>query len=253
MRNRNIKHNRSGQVLVITSLLVALLMLSTAIFVIESEKNQAKIGTAQENVFPLYQQAIKNTLISALANVTGGGDTDILRADIDGVTAAISSYSYQAMLKIDYTLPNNAPYANGFWISRGADGHGVSSVYAIFAFNSSSFSTTTNVEYSVNVTSQVDLSGTYLQLNETSKQVNLTVSLHNEGRAALAQNFTFRYQNVAEWIAADSPSITDFGNGTYTVSFTVQSDQSIITLPVSVVCQDQRGIFIGANATCNME
>ncbi len=252
MRNRNIKHNSSGQVLVITSLLVALLMLSTAIFVIETEKNQPKIGTAQNNVFPLYQQAIKNTLVSALANVTGGGDTGILRADIDEVNAAICSNSYQAMLKIDYSLLNTAPYANGLWISGGPDGHGVSSVYATFAFNSSSFSTVTNMEYSVNVTSQVDLSGTYLQLNDTSKQANLTVSLYNEGRAALAQNFTFRYQNETEWIAIDSPSITDFGNGTYAVSFIAQSDQSSNQLLVSVVCQDQRGIFVGANATCNI-
>ena len=52
------------------------------------------------------------------------------------------------------------------------------------------------------------------------------------------------------WVKVDSPSITDFGNGTYSVSFTTETDQSNDPLLVSMLCQDQRGISVGANVTC---
>ena len=66
MKKRNLKHNSSGQVIIITALLVATLLLSTAIYVIETEKEVPTVETGEENVFPAYQQSIRNTLISAL-------------------------------------------------------------------------------------------------------------------------------------------------------------------------------------------
>jgi hypothetical protein len=251
MKKRNLKHNSSGQVLVITSLLVALLLLSTAVYVIETEKEVPLAGTGEDNVFPAYQQSIKNTLISALANITNGGNTSVLIDDLNELNVAITSHSYQAIFQMDYTPLNVDPYQNGVWISWGADGQGISSAYVSFAFYSSGFSTTSNMEYAVNVTSEINLSGNYRQLNDTSKQVNLTVNLLNEGKPALAQNFIFCFENATEgWVKVDSLSINDFGNGTYGVSFIAETDQPSDPLPVSMLCQDQRGIFVGANATC---
>ena len=77
------------------------------------------------------------------------------------------------------------------------------------------------MEYNVNVTTEANLSGNYFQLNSSFTQVNLTVNVLNEGKPALAQNFTFYFENATDgWVQVDSPSITDFGNGTYSVSFT---------------------------------
>ena len=120
MKKRNLKHNNSGQVIIITALLVALLLLSTAIYVIETEKEVPTAGTGEDNVFPAYQQSIRNTLISALANVTNGGDTGVLTDDLNELNSAITSHSYQAILQMDYTPLNVAPYQNGIWISWGA-------------------------------------------------------------------------------------------------------------------------------------
>ncbi len=250
MKKRNLKHNSSGQVIIITALLVASLLLSTAIYVFETEKEVPTVDTGENNVYPAYQQSTINTLISALANVTNGGNPSVLTADLNELTRAITSDSYQAMLQMDFTPLNVDPYQNGIWISWGTDGKGVSSAYVSFVFGSSSSSTSSNLEYDVNVTSEVDLSGNY-QLNGNLTQVNLTVNVLNEGKPALAQNFTFYFENATDgWVKVGSPSITDFGNGTYSVSFTTETDQSSDPLLVSMLCQDQRGISVGANVTC---
>ena len=250
MKRRSLKHNSSGQVIIITALLVASLLLSTAIYVFETEKDVPTADTAEENVLPAYQQGTINTLISAIANVTNGGDPSVLTADLNELNAAITNDSYQAMLQMTYTPLNVAPYQNGIWISWGADGQGVSSVYVSFVFDSSSSSTSSNLEYNVNVTTEADLSGNY-QLDGNLMQVNLTVNVLNEGAPSLAQNFTFYSENaVGGWVQVNSPSITDFGNGTYSVSFTTATDQLSDPLLVSMFCQDQRGIFVETNVTC---
>jgi hypothetical protein len=250
MKNRSLKRNNSGQVLVITSLLVALLFLSTAMYIIETQKAQPVADTAQNNVFPAYQQSIRNTIISALANTTNGGPTTVLTSDLDTLTQAITSCSYQSILKITYTPLNTAPYQNGLWISN-ATGYGVSSAYANFTFNSLGSSETSTVQFSLNVTSQVNLSGNTEQINDTFTQVTLTVNVFNEGKPALAQNLSFYYQNGTDQIKVDSPDLTDFGNGTYKATFIVEN--VISPLSVSVICQDQRSIFVGANTTCTVK
>jgi len=255
MKKRNLKQNSSGQVIIITALLVASLLLSTSIYIIETEKEVPTVGTDEKNILPSYKQSTINTMISALANVTNGGDPSVLTTDLNELNAAINSDSYQAMLQMDYTPLDVAPYQNGIWISWGANGQGISSAYVSFVFNSSGSSTTSDSAYNVNVTSAVDLSGNYFQLNSNLTQVNLTVNVLNEAAPALAQNFTFYFEYYGSlltinWVQVDSPSITDFGNGTYTISFTTQTDPSNDPLLVSMLCQDQRGICVGANVTC---
>jgi hypothetical protein len=164
--------------------------------------------------------------------------------------AAILSNSYQAMITVDYTLLNSSNYQNGSWVFCGANGLGISSAYATFRFESSSLSATSSMEYAVNVTSTVKISGNYLQLNDTTKQVNLSINLLNEDKAALARNFTFSYQTESELVPASSPSIASFGNGTYTASFNAETAKLNDPLVVSLRCQDGRGIFVGANLTC---
>ena len=255
MKNRNFKRDSSGQVIVITALMVAMVLLSTAIFVIETEKD---VPTASDidtnNVFAAYQQAAKSTVISALTNITNGGDPSILTADLNELDSLITSHSYQSILQMNFTPLNQAPYQTGIWISWGTDGQGISSACVTLNANSTGPSSTSTLEYAINITSQVNLSGSYLQLNGTLNQVNLTVNVLNEGKLALAQSFTFYYEDAASstenWTQVTSPSITDFGNGTYVVSFNAQTQQPGDPLLASVHCLDQRGIIICANVTC---
>jgi len=250
MGKRSLRQDSSGQVLIVSALLVALLLLSTALYVIDVGKDIPTVDANEGNVFSGYQQSTRSALISALSNATGGGNTDILGADLAELRTVLLSNSYQAMLTMDYSTLNSSGYENGLRISWGADGKGVSSAYTTFVFGSSSPLVTTNLEYTINVTSAVNLGGSYRQLNETTKQVNLTISVFNEGKPTLANEFVFSYINPSGWIQVDSQNTTNFGNGTYTASFTADTLQLNDPLVVSLLCQDTRGISIGATVTC---
>ncbi|HMK95669.1 MAG TPA: hypothetical protein VK536_09765 [Candidatus Limnocylindrales bacterium] len=254
MKNRRLKRSSSGQVIVITALMVALVLLSTAIFVVETEKDVPTGGADANDVYSAYQQAARSTLISALANVTNGGNPAVLTADFNELDSLITSHSYQSILLMNFTPLNEAPYVNGVWISWGTNGQGISSAYVTLDFNSTGTSTTSSLECPVDITSQANLSGSCLQLNATLYQVNLTVNMLNEGKPALAQNFAFYYEDAAlsagNWTQVTSPIITDFGNGTYAVSFDAQVQQPGDPLAVSMRCEDQRGILVCANVTC---
>ena len=251
LKKRSFVENRSGQVLVVTALLVALLLLSTALYVLDTAKQTPTVqADASGNIFD-YKQAARSTLISALANVTGGGNPDILSIDLDELKAVLQANSYQSILTLDYSLRDSGSYQDGLWVSWGNLGQGVSSVYVSFSIATSSSSATSSVDYPINITSQVSVSGTYLQVNATQKQANLAVNVLNEGRPALADSFTVSFQNGTGWVAVNSPSIISNGDGSYVISFMAESDEAIQPLNVSVICIDQRGIIIGANYSCN--
>jgi hypothetical protein len=252
MGKRNFRYDKSGQVIIVTALVVSLLFLSTAFYVIEVGREVPMVEPSQNNVFLGYKQSITSTLISALANATGGKNPDILRTDIAELKTVILANSFQAMLTMDYSTLNSNGYRNGLLISWGSNGQGVSSACASFTFASSSFSSNSNSEYTLNVTSALNLSGTFNQINGSTKQVNLKINVLNEGKEALAKNFTSSYQNGPDWIKVDSPYITTVGNGTYTLTFNAEQSQPSDPMVVSLLCQDQRGIFVGANQTCTV-
>jgi hypothetical protein len=250
MGKRNFMSDKSGQVIIVTALVVSVLFLSTAIYVIEIGKEVPMVEPSQSNIFLGYKQSITNTLISALANATGESNPDILVTDIAELKTVILANSYQAVLTMDYSPLNSNGYRNGLLISWGTTGKGVSSACASFTFASSSLSSNSNLDYRLNVTSEVNLSGSCNQINDSTKQVNLKFNVLNEGKAALAKNFTFSYQNGSDWIKVDSPNVTSVGNGTYTLTFNAEQSQPNDPMVVSLLCQDQRGIFVGANQTC---
>lgn len=251
MKNRNLRRNNSGQVIVITALMVALVLLSTAIFVISSEKNVPTAVPDTDNVFSAYQQAIRNTLISALANATNGGNPDVLTTDLNELTSAFASNSYQSILQVEVTPQNEAPYQNGLDLSWGTNGQGTSSACVSIEINSTGTTSSANLDSSINVTSEIDLSGSYLQLGNNLTQVNLNINVRDDGSPALAQSIYLYFENSTQaWVNVDSPSLNDFGNGTYAMSFTAESSQLSSPVYVSAVCVDLRGVLIEANATC---
>jgi hypothetical protein len=252
LRRRNFRQNRSGQVIVVTALLVAIVLLSTAVYVVKTEKSVPS-AAYQADVYPAYEENIRNTLISALANVTGGGNPAVLTTDLSQLQSALLAHSYQDILQLDYTPLDATPYQDGFWVSSGTNGHGVSSVCVDFAFSSTSLSQTSSMAYTANVTSQIAVTGSYQQVSDSQKEITLTISVLNEGSPALAQNFLLQYQVGTDWVAVGSPIINDHGDGTYSISFNAETGQIGDPVVVSVLCEDQRGIFVGASLTCNTQ
>lgn len=251
MRNRNFRRNRSGQVIVVTALMVAMVLLSTAIYVIETEKNVPVAASDANSDLSAYQQAARNTLISALANVTGGGNPNVLAVDLGKLESAIDSDSYQSILQMTFAPSSGAPYQNGFYVSWGTGGRGISSVCVTLDINSAASDSVSNFECTIKVTSQLDLAGTSSQLDDNTTQITLTLSLTDDGSPALAQTLSCYVENTnGTWINLTAPTTRDYGNGTYIVSSTEPTDQLIFPLQVSAVCLDQRGITTMANATC---
>jgi hypothetical protein len=80
-------------------------------------------------------------------------------------------------------------------------------------------------------------------VNGTEKIATLTCKVYNEGQPALAESFTISYSNDGEnWTQIDSPSISDLGDGTYTITF--NSNDLLDTALVFTRCQDERGIIV---------
>jgi len=255
MKSSCTRKRNSGQVLIVTSMLIALLLLSTAAYVLETEKD-VPVTNGEDNQLPFgLRQSATSTIISALSNVTGGGNPEVLADDLTELSSAVSCSSYEAMLQMSYTPSDVSPYQDGIWIFWGSNGQGISSSSVSFAFNSSSLLSSSNLGFVVNLTSEVDFFGNYLPLGDNQTQVNLTANVLNENAPALADNFTFYYEYVG-WpstpfmVKVDAPSIISFGNGTYSISFMTPTDPANDPLLVLTSCMDQRGIIAEANATC---
>ncbi len=229
---------------------MALLLLSTAVFVVNVQKAVPTVDTGSDGMFAGYRETVRSTLISALANASNGGGMDVLGINLSELKQVIIEHSYQAMITMSYSVSDSSPYSGGVWISWGTSGKGISSTCADFVFAQNSPTGASSIAYTLNVSSQVNLSGSYKQLND-SMLVNLAIELLNEGAPALAQSFVFQYQNGSDWVMVDSPVIVDHGDGSYAVSFSAQTGQIDESLNVSAVCLDQRGISVGANLTCN--
>ena len=241
--------------LVIASLVVTLLLLSTALYVSEIEKNAAVYEQRVNPAFSEYKLGVTHTVISALANVSNGGSADVLAADLSQFKSVVNGHSFNAIVEMNCTPLNTAPYQDGVWISWGASGRGTSSAYVNLVLNASGTSATYYSEYVVNVTSEIEVNGYYAVLTGSLKQVNLTCNVLNEGKPALAQNFTVYYEqdgslSTEEWVQVASPGITDYGNGTYTLSFTAETTNPEDPMLVSVYSHDLRCILTRANVTC---
>jgi hypothetical protein len=105
MKTRNSSRGNSGQVLIIVALIVTMLLLSTALYVAETAKDVAVFKSEAEPVFSAYRLGTMHTIMSALSNISNGGSTDVLAANLNPIFPDITieqghafSYGYQSNL-----------------------------------------------------------------------------------------------------------------------------------------------------------
>jgi hypothetical protein len=249
---KSLRRDNSGQMLVITSLVVALLLLSTVVYVTEIEKNAPAFVPHGNSGLTVLKQATTHTLISALANISNGGDRSAIVRNLNIFKLAVERYSYNTISELNFTVLNSTPYSEGIWISPGNDGECISSVFANLVFNSSGNSASYYSEYAINVTSSIRVNGSYSSLNESHIQVTVTCSVFNEDKPSTAGNLTFYYRqkSTAIWAPATSTNIVDWGNGTYLASFVAQDINQNEPLLISTNCIDSRGVSVSTNTTC---
>jgi len=251
-RVRSFKTNSSGQLLILAALAVAILIASTTVYVYELGKQSTGAGEEPMDNFVLsVKQNTRNAVIASLANVSNGGEKTVLKSNLDVLSQVFTNLSSFRMCTLSYALLNDSKYDSGLWLSWNSSGMGVSSANANFTLSLRSMTTTIDVNYTVNITSAIIIDGYYTRLSGDEKLVNMTCRVYNEGQPSLAKNISLSYENLGSWIPINSSnnlSIIDYGNGTYTISFTVNTPSDRVQVSADVY--DANDIFVRANTTC---
>ena len=256
MRRNFRSRKNSGQTLVITALVISLLILSVFYSVFEAgRKSETRSATTLNDYVIATKLGLDNTVTSSLVNVTKGGANEILESNLNKYVSFVGNQSYFGKCTILFDVSDTAPYLSGLWLSWGSDGTGISSAHANYTLTVTMSESDIQLEHETNITTRFDADGTYSLLADTLKQVNVTCNILNEDLAALANNITLYYDydgslGTQDWTPADSPETTDYGNGTYTISFIATTHTRNDPVIVSAQVYDQRNIFVLANNTC---
>ena len=251
MRNNCGNRRNRGQALIVTGLIITLILMSTVYYVLETEKQTMNIQNTANSDFLATTLNTKNTLISALANLSNDGDKETLTRNLNRLATVLHTRSYDAESDLSFVPLNSSPYEDGTWISWREDGSGVSSTYVSFTINVSSSAANYHSDYETNITTAVRIQGVYTGA-DIEKVVNVTCTVYDETGPALASRIDIFYQNQTDesWLKVDwqnNPAIVDYGNGTYAISFQALSQEPV---RVSAQIKDLRDIYVMANATC---
>ena len=256
MRKNLHGRKNSGQTLIVAALVISLLIISIVYTVFEAQRqNETRSATTLNNHILATKLGLQNTVTSSLANASNGGQNNVLSTNLNTYASLVANQSYFGKCVTLFSLMDSLPYTSGIQLSWGSDGTGVSSAYANYTLIFIKTEADIQLEHETNITTGLTVAGTYMTLQGTFKQVNVTCQILNDGKPALAQNITLYYEHDGEpsnqeWIAADSPSIIDYGNGTYTMSFVAETQTRGDSVIVSTQVYDLRDIFVLANVTC---
>jgi hypothetical protein len=245
----------SGQILVIAVLVVSLVLLSTQVYIYDVGRSLGETEASNVSGF-VYAVKLgsKHVVTGSLANISRVGSGTVLSSNLEDWTSFVEGLYQFGRPILNFTLRDTLPYMDGYYVSWGTDGLGVTSSYVDFSLSLLDGQASVELPYTVNVTASVIIEGVYRRLVGDTMQINVTCHVSNEGVAALAENVTVLYEKSGVWLRADTKptyNYTDYGNGTYLVSFE-QDYQSFEAVNVSAQVLDLRGIYVQANATCSM-
>jgi len=245
------RRGRSGQILAVSALVIALIITSTAAYIYELSGNIGDADAHMLNDFILsIELGSKHVVTGALANITKGGENQMLETNLAAWSAIVERQYLFGTFMLNYTLYAVAPYVSGLYVNWGNNGSGVSEAYADFQLNGSGKSVEMRFPFYVNVSSRLFTEGFITEIAPSNKQVTIDCRFFNDGQPALAENMKFYYRESAQWIeASNNLVITDYGNGTYRATFTLET--SLTSVDVSARFFDWRNILVQANATCS--
>ena len=250
MRKGN-RRQCSGQIFVIAVLVVSLVLLSTQVYIYEIRNSLEETRSTRVNDFVLAVKLGSNNIISgSLTNITRGGDSLVLFENLERWASFVDSFYMFGTPILNFTLKNTSPYISGTYLFWGTEGLGTSSAYSDFNFSLVDGQVNVQLAYSVNVTTSIVVESVYRTLSGDLRQVNVTCSLLNQGKPAPAENVMVLYESSGFWNRADQQSsyaFTDYGNGTYFISF--EADIPETNVNVSAQVYDSRGVYVQANAT----
>ena len=246
------KRNSSGQILIVAVLIIALLILSTQLYVYEFG---VTIGEANPNSFADSIFAVRlntqHVVVGSLTNISRGGSNQTLSDNLQEWASFVGRQYQHGKLILNFTTRETAPYSSGIWISWGTDGLAVSGAYVNLSLRLSDRGPNVNTTHAINITTTIRINSTYKALQGNDKQVNVTCNFLNEANPALVENTTLYYKNETDWLLVgpqNNYTTTNYGNGTYFISFAANTSSS--NVEVSVHAYDHRGIYVQTNVTC---
>lgn len=245
--------NRSGQLLIVAALAIAVIIASTTSYVYELTNYSNRLdGQPNADFILAIKQSTRNVLVSSLANASNGGLDTVLTANLNLVSTTIRNMQQFGLCNLEFTPKNDSNYVSGIRLSW-KNGSGASSSCANFTATVYSNTGKTETGYSLNVTSSVTVKGSYYVLSGNQKRVNMTITLLNEDQPAIARSITTYYDYLGNWTqvnTANNPLLTDYGTGVYRLEFTVVTTNPTIYTAIQV--HDSRNISVQANETCNL-
>jgi hypothetical protein len=231
---------------------MALILLSAQVYVFDVQMSTFSLDShSLTHYIASIKLGSRNVVTGSLANISNSGAGSILAANLNRWATLVNMQSQFGKSTLTYLLEESSPYSSGVWLSWTTQGYGVSSSVVHFVFNLSDLGVEADLSYAVNVTTRLNIEGTWQAILGDEKQVNVTINLNNEGKPALAQQITLYYRLSDNWFALNASNnytVTDYGNGTYRASFSVDIPSSTVEVSVSLI--DQRQILVIANATC---
>lgn len=241
----------SGQILLIAAFIMASLLLSAQLYILEVGKITSEAELDSLGNFVLASRfGSKHVVIGSLANISNGGQSSVLGLSLERWSSFIGKQYQFGKSVLNYTLREQAPYSSGIWIDWSTSGIGISSAYADFTYKLSGQEVDLDQSYFINITTTVFVESSYQTVSGDVKEVKVTINLFNEAESVLAKQITVYYRLLGSWQIPDATNnyvILDYGNGTYIASFVANIPSQNVEVSAHTV--DQRGIHVQANAT----
>ncbi|MDH7563908.1 MAG: hypothetical protein QHH24_03365 [Candidatus Bathyarchaeota archaeon] len=247
-KDRTLASNRSGQMLIVAALAIAILISTTVMYAYELAKEQ--YSQTDREISDFIQQiklATRNMVASSLANTSNNAGSTAITANSAKISQLVRSLHLYEVSNLSLSPRNDSTYREGIKLSWTSNGAGTSSAYVDAVLHIKSFSTDVTARYSVNVTTTMMIDGYYVVAG-SEKHVTLTCRAYNENKSSSVGNVTLYYGDNGNWIQVTDYSTVSYGNGTYVFSFFVSIPTDNVEVTAHVL--DLRGIYVQANVTC---
>lgn len=244
------KRNNSGQVLIVAALAIAFLISSTIVYIYQT----SQVVSVDEPYATQYfvrniKLSSRNLIVSWLANVSIGGDRETLGTTLDRWSRFVESQYYVGKCVLKSECCENGHYSEGLWIDWSEGDFGVTSAKVEFTLNLTNAGSEFTITFPVNITTSLATSGTYEVNPPFWHDVSMTINVYVDGMPALVKDLSVYYGHTSGWLDAEqlsSYSLTDYGNGTYRLTFTLSR---FWTYKLLTQAFDQRDIFVQTSST----
>ncbi|MBS7615277.1 hypothetical protein KEJ18_06075 [Candidatus Bathyarchaeota archaeon] len=219
------KRNNSGQVLIVAALAIAFLISSTIAYIYQTgQAASVDEPYATHDFARNIKLSSRNLIVGWLANVSIGGDNETLGTTLDRWSSFVENQYFVGKCVLKSDCYKSGEYSEGLWIGWSEDGFGVTSAKVDFTLNLTVDGSEFTITFPVNVTTSIVSSGTYEVNPPFWHDVNMTINVYVDGMRALVEDLSVYYRHTSNWLSAkqlSNYSLSDYGNGTYRLTFTL--------------------------------